>query len=352
MKKFYVDDCPKEHAVHRWIGDQTNLQKYIDTMVPENSGILFEFKDTSIDTQELLDTSEQAYKQYGWHGFMNVFGTKSSRSKEYGGLSLVYNPDYLYRDIPIQAQTLGYPRIDLPDEILFVNQTLLKAIVDQNQDKIIFNIIAESGLHAGLQYMHSRKLISSDEYIELKEKFSDVKTQGKRLIKDSYTDTWSFNQPTPVFDLPAFANIKSRIKRSIIRSRLAQIKNINTDIIAKLVNKFTWHRDDSWFYELRINLSLDNTDNNFGIEVEDYGKQPFKPGHWYMWDTLVPHRPYIDRKAPGISRTNFVLAVNPWFDYDEENRCWIQNEFFGEKHPVDMVLDGDVIQNISKDSLQ
>lgn len=352
MKKFFVDDCPDELSVHRWISDQTNLQKYIDTMVPENSGIIFEFKDPLINTNVLLDTAEQAYNEYGWHGFMNVFGSKFSRSNEYGGLSLVHNLNYRYPNIPIHAQTLGYPRVDLPDEILYVNQTLMKEMVDQNQDNIVYNIIMKNGLHAGLEYLHSRKLISSEEYIDLKQRFADKKTLGKRLIKNSYTDTWSFNQPTPTFDLPAFAQIKSRIKRTVIRSRLAQIKNINTDIIAKLVNKFTWHRDDSWFYELRINLSLDNTNNNFGIEVENYGKKPFVPGSWYMWDTLIPHRPYVEHKAPGITRTNFVLAVNPWFDYDSNENCWVQNEFFGEKHPVDMVLDGDVIEGISLESLQ
>jgi hypothetical protein len=110
--------------------------------------------------------------------------------------------------------------------------------------------------------------------------------------------------------------------------------------------------DDSWFFELRLNLSLDNENNNFGIEIENFGKKDFNPGSWYVWDTLTPHRPYVDRKAPGITRTNFVLAVNPWFDYIADERCWVKNEFFGEKHPIDMVINGDVIEGLNIESLQ
>jgi len=350
--KFYVDDCPDEYSIHQWINEQTNLKKYINTMVPEHSGTLFEFKDKNIDTKKLLDTSEQAYEEFGWYGFMNIFGEKVSRSKEYGGLSLVYNPEYVDTSIPKYAQTLGYKRNDVPNDFLLTDSDLVKKLVDANQDKIIFNIIMEKGLYAGFEYMHSIKLISSDQYISLKEKYEDKKTIGKRIIKNTYTDTWSFNHLTPVFDLPGFQELKHRIKRTVVRSRLAQMRNINSDLTAKVLNKFIWHRDDSWFFELRLNLSLDNENNNFGIEIENFGKKDFNPGSWYVWDTLTPHRPYVDRKAPGITRTNFVLAVNPWFDYVADERCWVKNEFFGEKHTIDMVINGDVVEGLNIESLQ
>ena len=49
---------------------------------------------------------------------------------------------------------------------------------------------------------------------------------------------------------------------------------------------------------------------------------------------------------PIKKRTNYILAVNPWFDWDSQNKCWIQNEFYGEKHPLDMIVDGDVINGL------
>lgn len=352
MKKFYVEDCPDDMSMHRWIGNQTNLEKYVNSMVPANAGTLFEFYDNYLDLDITKKTSNLAYETYGWYGFMNIFGDKISRSNEYGGISLVYNPDYVDKEIPLHAQTLGYTRTNLPNNFLFFYDTLLKKLVDKNLDKIFYNIVTEKGTHAGFEFIRSQQIITHDECVKLQEKYPNIKTVEKRILKNSYTDTWSFNQLTPAAKLPGFENITNRIKRSIVRSRLAQIKNINTDTIARVLNKFTWHRDDSWFYELRLNLSLDNIDNNFGIEIENLGKNPFKPGRWYMWDTLVPHCPYVANKAPGISRTNYVLAVNPWFDYDAENRCWIQNEYFGEKHPADMVLDGDVIEGLSVESLQ
>ena len=33
-------------------------------------------------------------------------------------------------------------------------------------------------------------------------------------------------------------------------------------------------------------------------------------------------------------------------DWNEEEQCWQQNEFYGEKHPVDMVIDGDAIDGL------
>jgi len=89
-----------------------------------------------------------------------------------------------------------------------------------------------------------------------------------------------------------------------------------------------------------------NENDAYGIEIENYGQKSFTPGNWYVWDTYATHRPYINQAMPGHARTNYVLAVNPWFDWIEEEQCWVQNEFFGEKHPVDMVIDGDAIEGL------
>jgi len=45
------------------------------------------------------------------------------------------------------------------------------------------------------------------------------------------------------------------------------------------------------------------------------------------------------------TRTHLVIGVSPWYDYNSKNNTWSQNEFFGNKHPFDMLLDGDIISN-------
>jgi hypothetical protein len=43
---------------------------------------------------------------------------------------------------------------------------------------------------------------------------------------------------------------------------------------------------------------------------------------------------------------HLVLGISPWFDYIEEEDCWISNEFYGEMHPHDMLTAGHVHEKI------
>jgi hypothetical protein len=352
MKCFYINDCPEDMSVHQWIGEQTNIQKYIDTMKPKQSGSLYEFSDKNIDIDNLNLSAESAYAKYGWFGFQNIFGNVNSRSKEYGGLSLSYNPNYTDNNIDIHAQTLGTTRNNVPNDLYFINYNIFDQVQAKHLDKILANTAQEFGTHAAFKLLLNENIIDVATYLNILETHEDEKNSIKRILKNTYTDSWSYNNYTPAAQHEHLKFIIKRLKRSIVRSRLAQIKNINTDVIAKVINRFVWHTDESWFYELRLNLSLNNIENAFGIEIENFGRKSFEPGTWYMWDTGILHRPYIEHKVPNFSRTNYVLAVNPWFDYDLKNDCWIQNEFFGEKHPVDMVIDGDVIEGLTLKSLR
>ena len=121
MKKFYLKDCPERKAVHMWIAETLDTDKYVKTMKPENDGLLFEFEDSHLDLQQLRNSVDDVFEDIGWHGFLNVYGGKFIRTQNYGGLSLSYNPTYKYKNIPEEAQTLGYPRNNIPDEIFMDN---------------------------------------------------------------------------------------------------------------------------------------------------------------------------------------------------------------------------------------
>ena len=76
-------------------------------------------------------------------------------------------------------------------------------------------------------------------------------------------------------------------------------------------------------------------------DVEPYN---LKVGKLYSWDTDLPHRvsSYVNTTN---TRTHLVIGVSPWFDYNSKDDTWAPNEFFGSKHPFDMLIDGDIISN-------
>jgi hypothetical protein len=41
-----------------------------------------------------------------------------------------------------------------------------------------------------------------------------------------------------------------------------------------------------------------------------------------------------------------VLGFCPWFDYNAEEDSWTSNEFYGEMHPIDMLVGGHIHEKI------
>lgn len=346
--KFYVKDCPDYFTVHRWIMEETDIGYYVKNMKPENGSLLNEFRDTSISVSRLKETNDSAFKTFGWHGFFNIYNTMFDENATYGGASITYNPSYRYEQIEPIRHTLGYPRANVPDELLFKNFSVYERVMEMSLDKEIWTIFQEKGTHAAFLFLKDRHVISDDFYNSLIQTYANRVGNGSVIVKDCYQDTWGFNKFTEIASHGEFSNITSRLKRTPVRSRLAEIRNITTEKRFENINKYAWHRDESWFYELRMNLSITNPDNNCGIEIDGIGKKCFTEGHWYVWDTDELHRPYLETFKPNETRSNYVLAVNPWFDWVEEDQCWIKNEFYGNKHPLDMVIDGDVLDGLEQ----
>ena len=343
--KYYVADCPDYKTVHYWLKDICKMDGYIENMKPKNNLPLYQFKDTQLDIQQLENSVEDAYTQFGWHGFFNIFGSKAQRFDGYGGLSLTYNKNYRY-DIDPLAQTLGFPRSNAPDGLFVEDFGLYHKIMDSGLDKETWQIAQDEGTHSMLDFLASNNIISSVQSTEYKKRFENKTDTNQRINLDTYSDTWGFNTLTKPAQHGYLKTIVDRLKRSPVRSRLAQMRYIETQSTANVINKFLWHRDDSWFFELRINLSITNPENSYGIEIENDNRYTFEPGVWYAWNTDIVHRPYVTHPTPGKTRTNYVLAINPWFDYLPDENAWVKNQYFGEKHPIDMVIDGDVLDGL------
>ena len=353
MKKFYVKDCPDNMAVHDWILKSTDLDYYIKNMKPKfKSNGVVKFRNSLIDLVETEKTVSDAFKKFGWFGFLNILGNEAFRSPTYGGLSLVYNSDYKQKEqVPPVCQTLGYPRINAKSEFIIENPELNTRIMLAKADKTLWKKIGERGLHGGFDFLcKEAEVITEQECTDLKQRYSDQKDKSVKLYdrKNTYNDSWSFNQPTEVMNYEYLEHIAGLFKRSFIRSRLASFKNIDSTEIKEGVNQYMWHRDDTMFVEARINMVVTAPEDAFGIEIEDIGKYYYKPGDWITWDTGLTHRPFVDK--PGLERSSLVYAVSPWFDYIKEEDVWIKNEFYGNKHPLDMFVEGDIITGLTVDN--
>lgn len=125
--------------------------------------------------------------------------------------------------------------------------------------------------------------------------------------------------------------IKSFFKNNFtfIRSRISLIDNN-----IKCNSNNMWHTDESIYENLRINIPILTNNNNI-LELR-YNNCILKEGYLYSWNTELEHRVY-NKKVMNFKRYNLVLGINPWFNFDEYNKCWISNEFYGKVQPLDLL---------------
>lgn len=299
---YYVKDCTDQQTVDKFLIRKSNMQmkeKY------ERQIFILDFNDMALE--KLQDSAKAAYKKYGWYGFVDIFKNTFERQNVYGGLSLTYNPNYHYSDIITDphAQTLGFPRINMPKD-KFADMKTWRKMMKERTDKSYF---------------------------------SDILPQ----LKNTYQDTYGFNQPTAAAIDGYIGEITGKIKRSLVRSRLASFNSNRTELTQYMKDR-AWHRDGTWFTEMRLNISVTSSPENHYLQLHDDSglKLYYDPGKTYVWDTAQPHA-YFAEKVEDFERINLVYAISPWFDYIDEEDAWIPNEFFNRKHPIDMLMDGDVI---------
>jgi hypothetical protein len=168
-------------------------------------------------------------------------------------------------------------------------------------------------------------------------------------LRDSYYDTYGFREPTPaaLFEL---GFLTSRLRRSLVRSRLSIIRAGRP---APSNFSWGWHKDEPVVENLRINIHVTDSDLH-RIQVMREDRMPYGPddraiaehrfeiGYGYSWDSHLPHRACA-LGVPLYDRAAIVLGVSPWFDYDPDADVWTPNEYFGRKHPLQMLVDGDVL---------
>lgn len=287
MKKFFVKDIPASYTVSKWLKENTDWIQQMKSVKPVSDlPPLLCFTIDDFNSNQILTSITEAMEIYGEHGWKSANG----ESKGYTGFSLVYNPNQIDKLDP-HSSTLGTPKNSI--------------------DKFFWN-----------------------------------STENHSILKNSYFDGYGFNIPTPASQYKALGEFMQRCLRTRVRSRLSII-NGDRQIPGSIDKNVGWHKDEPVYENLRINIPI-LTNENYLFELENKSAVHLPVGHAYSWNTFVPHRVfsncYNDSK-----RVHLVLGFSPWWDYIPEEDAWVQNQYYGSKHPFDMLIDGDVFAGLQLD---
>jgi hypothetical protein len=166
-----------------------------------------------------------------------------------------------------------------------------------------------------------------------------------RGLKNTYFDTYGFRVPTPAARVGALGEFLSQCRLSLVRSRLSVL--YGDEGVAPF--ETGWHRDESVFENLRINIPLE-TVSSYKLQIEHAADEPredsktlsthhLAAGSAYTFDTHTPHRVFASARSK-VRRVHLVLGFSPWLRYDAREEVWEPNEFFGRVHPFDIVRGG------------
>src|SRR6056300_113312 len=114
--QFYLKDIPEDEIIHYYIKKHSGFYDAIRKFdkYDYSKPCIKELDNKVIDN--LWTACKEAYAEYGWYGFFkgNIIEGNQERAKNYGGLSLTYNPNHWQADnLPVNAQTLGEVRYNL-----------------------------------------------------------------------------------------------------------------------------------------------------------------------------------------------------------------------------------------------
>jgi hypothetical protein len=271
------------------------FKKY--NMEPMSQERLLKFAMPRVDLSELVKSTYGAMEKYGsWDYRIGMQDDQVKRDSGYGGIGLTYNPDHNeFEGTDIHEQVQGNPR---PAQGLKNPFTKL----NPNENKVY-------------------------------------------SLPNSHYDTYALSYRTPASQFEYLGKFLDSCKRTMIRSAVRIIYADRPGQVGdeKLAG-VRWHRDESMFENLRVNIPL-VTDPIFVLEQQGYPPEHLEAGYAYSWDTDLLHCAYAKEHAPK-HRIHLMLGFSCWWDFDEKSGVWTQNEFFGQKHPKDMLVDGDVIPGL------
>lgn len=168
---------------------------------------------------------------------------------------------------------------------------------------------------------------------------TDVSIRGK----DTYDDCLGLRTPTDVTSFRSYKTFFDKLKLQYFQGRFAEVRASEHGAGITEENKeFIWHTDEPNEVISRLLIPL-IYDEDYWIELESGTKIYFEPGYAYHWDTFKPHRWNFKYHSNIKNRTCIVLGWAPWLKY--QNNEWTKTIYFNEKHPMDIVNEGLLIEN-------
>lgn len=285
MIKLFKKDHPEHLTTWRWIVENSDQQEQQQKVSAniKNFNKLYEFTH-EFDTDQLTTDIQEAKELYGEHGWSSS-NNLDGKDSAYRGFGLTWNPNKK----PFAKE----------------HQSVLGS-----NDKNTFTYEAHENL--------------------------------KERVKDEHRDTLGFNIRTKASQHKSIGTLLKKVKRTLVKSRISTIYG-NTPIMG---TDRPFHRDANVFIGTRVNIPI-VTDKPYVFDLKTLPEPiHLKLGHAYSWDTSTLHR-VISMRPCNNPRTHIVINVSPWWDWNEKEECWQTNQFYGQMHPIEMVVAGHIMDGIS-----
>jgi len=369
----YKKDVPINRPCHLWAEQTLKLTEQMSKLTSKYSGENIIRLKVDLDITSLLANINRATEKNKWWGWINknTYTSNSeqgkiirrsqegidylNRSSYYGGWSIKQNPEYCKSQrITPEAAGMG----ELPSPIswfLFssLGSEIYQRLEESQQTLPLTRIAVEEGYRAVIDRLIQFNLITAEQANNIE--FSpEEKLSQFHKEKDSYYDTWSFNEWTPSAYESGIADLTTNSNCQVLRSRVAWQRGAFRDY--RIRNKdyegqndrWTWHSDEPMCHNTRLIIPI-QTSSAYALEVKGKKPEVFETGYAYTFNTNIVHRQIQIDNTSKLDRIFIVLGFNPWFNWDAEEQAWKSNEFYGKVHPLDMLTEGLILPSLTID---
>lgn len=101
------------------------------------------------------------------------------------------------------------------------------------------------------------------------------------------------------------------------------------------------HLDTSVFEEIRLDICL-AASPGVALSIDSVGDLKFIPGECLWMNCSGYEHTLVNRNSWLGSRCSMHFSVWPWIEFDHCSRTYRPNRFYGRKHPIQMIFDGDL----------
>ena len=271
---FRHKDVPNNQTFYNYIKSKTDWKQAVNSLKRDNDEDLDLRINLEFDANKVLEELLSLYKSVG------AVTWQSQNSIQLYGLSLTYNPNHS-KDL-WKRGSFGEPRY---------------------------------------------KIHNPKDY------YDAVMNDKDNHLKDDYLDSLSFNTLLPeVKTKPNLYKLLNSFNFPVIRVTARTINGLLVYPTEK--TNGGWHTDDCPFEVLRINVSLSNNEN-FGLEYKDKKIIYTRGGDNLVVNTDKLHRAYV-KDVCNFQRTNLIIGLATWLNYDKTNNSYSLNSHYGKTHPYDL----------------